>query len=71
MLVLGVPGHVESPQVGLGEGASLLEVVVDHAEHLEHVTADIGALMARNAAIVLEQAISFFFRRRQRIVIAL
>ena len=41
-----VPGDIKTSQVGLGDVAPLLEVVVNDAEHLKHVAADVCSLVA-------------------------
>ena len=63
-------GHQVAAQVGLG-GWAPFEIVIHHAEFLEHVAADIQALMAGNAAIFLEALVAVFFLEGEDVGVAL
>src|SRR6266705_986669 len=54
-------GDGVASQVGVGGLAAILEIVAEHAEGLEHIAAYVDALMARDAAVALEELIAAFF----------
>ena len=59
-----VAGDVVAAHVRLGDVAASLEVLVDDAEHLEHVAADVGALVTGHAAVELEQFVAALLMHR-------
>ena len=65
-----VAGDIEASEVGLGDVAPLFEVVVNHAEDLEHVAADIRPLVARHTAVVFEQGVALFLVGAESLFIA-
>src|SRR5207253_7947777 len=54
IFVVFFAGNQVAAQVGFGRIAALGEIIRHHAEFLEHVAADIHALMTGDAAILLE-----------------
>src|SRR5437762_2263344 len=60
-LVAFALGHVEPSHIGGRDVAALSKVITHHAELLEHVAADIHALMASHATVALESRVSLQF----------
>lgn len=54
MPVSGLPGDIVPVDVGIGDVASILEVVVDRTEDPEHAASDIHAWVTGDATVALE-----------------
>src|SRR5471032_2970823 len=60
MQVLGIVGEGVAALVGLVAAAAPGEVVAHHAELLVHIAADVDALVAGHAAVLLEFGVAGF-----------
>ena len=65
-----VASDVEAALVGPGRVAPVLDVVAHHAEFLEHVAADVHALVAGDAAVFLEALVTELFPGREDVGVA-
>jgi len=63
--VFFILGQQVAPQVRLDGVAACLEVVAHHAELLEHVAADVDALVTGDAAVILEALVAVLFLDRE------
>ena len=70
MAVFFILGQQVAPQVRFQRVAAGLEVIAHHAEFLEHIAANVHALVTGNAAVILEALVAVFFLAGQDIGVA-
>ena len=63
-------GHVEAAEVGPRDLLRIRKIIRHRAERRVHISANTGALMAGNAAVVFEELVALFFLVINRIGLA-